>query len=318
MSLIGNLTETQVSDLFFQAYDDAIPQQLVSRLSIIEDSVLVSDAKFGFASQSPKPVKRKRGEPLLVTRVNGNAVEIAQERYEGALAIDIDDLDDDSDGMGTGTLQRRMNELTEPLANLRYTLMIDQMLDNPTAYDGTALIANTRTNAVNLLTASEVPTLNVATATAPTPEEFTTAVVDIIGKMHGFTDEQRHAVNRSARQFTVFVPTNMWGSAITAVSANNLTSGQTAVLNELNNGTGYSIDIQADPLLTSTSQIFVVRHASAGRGAFIATQRKAPTVTYLGVDSDHCVKHNEVLTKVSWRGGAGPGEPRYIARGTFS
>lgn len=314
------LTLDDISDSFFQAYDNAVPGQLVQTLSLVADQVSSGKARFPFADSVPKPLQRKRGDPLKINRLGAQEVEIVQARYENAVGIDLDDLDDDNDA-GTGTLQRRISEIAEPFAELRYSLMIDVLLDNLTAYDGVALIGDHTVNgnaADNAVTASDIPTLAVVDKDAPTPEEFSTVVTDLIGHMYGYKDPKGHAINRSAKEFVVFVPVAMWGSSTTAVAANNLTSGQTAILNALNNGTGFSIDVQPEPLLTATDQVFVVRKANAGRGAFIATQRKPVAVSYLGEDSEHAFDHHEVKVKANWRGGAGPGEPRYLVRGTLS
>jgi len=66
----------------------------------------------------------------------------------------------------------------------------------------------------NLLTAAEVPDLNVAVAARPTPYEFARAVLGCIGYLYGIKSDQGLPMNGAARSFLVMVPVSLWAPAV--------------------------------------------------------------------------------------------------------
>src|SRR5690606_6427752 len=78
----------------------------------------------------------------------------------------------------------------------------------------------------NLLTESEVSTLNVGTAASPTPEEAAEALMDVLGYMQSYLDYEGQPLQEDARGFLVVCKPKMSGKLRTAIKANNLAGGE--------------------------------------------------------------------------------------------
>ena len=85
----------------------------------------------------------------------------------------------------------------------------------------------------NLLTASEVPALNVAVAAAPTSAEFAQAVLGCIGHMYGLKSDQGLPINGAARSFLLMVPVPLWSAAAGPAAINLPAMGSLLVDNQL-------------------------------------------------------------------------------------
>jgi hypothetical protein len=137
-------------------------------------------------------------------------------------------------------------------------LIIDLINSNGLCYDGqnffdTDHLWGDSGTQKNEITATEVPALDVTTATAPTPSEMAAAILGCTGHMLTFKDDKGRYVNGKARMFTVAVSTvPLMSSAVQAITANLLTGVVDNPLTGMKQA-GFSYTVKMIPALTSAT-----------------------------------------------------------------
>jgi hypothetical protein len=178
--------------------------------------------------------------------------------YEITLDIDADDYRRDSLGMW----EVKAAELGQKMADHVNQLGITVMTGNPTCLDGAAYFSASHkvngTTQSNLLTNSDVASLDVTTPTAPTPLEMSNCILGVTAHFAAFTDEVGDPINGGARNFTVVTGNpSVWASATAAINSPSLASGQTNPLVGLTNA-GWKFTPEVDQRLGSTAAVFYV------------------------------------------------------------
>lgn len=78
----------------------------------------------------------------------------------------------------------------------------------------------------NDLTATECPSANVTTTTAPTALEWANTLLEAVGHMYGFKDDQGDPTNSDGKNFAVMVGTaGLYGGLVQAINLTSLASG---------------------------------------------------------------------------------------------
>jgi len=102
------------------------------------------------------------------------------------------------------------------------------------------------TTQTNLLSSSDIASLNVSTAAAPTATEAVKFCLETVGYMQSFVDESGDPSNSNARGFKAVTSNPLIAASLqTAFSANNLTGGETNTLIASN----LSMSVAQDPRL---------------------------------------------------------------------
>lgn len=172
----------------------------------------------------------------------------------------------------------------------------------------------------NLLTASEIPVLNVGTSTAPTPEEMVDVIMGVIGWMMSFLDEKGEPFMVDARRFVVLPAPTMWGAAQTALRANNLAGGETNVVRGLL-GDQFSVTAANDPGLFSgltNDHLYVAMTGDPFVKPFVFNEEKAPTYDLLDADSEYAKTTKSICPIAEGRWGANFGEALTMVKVTLS
>lgn len=328
MSLKSNLRQQDVTGDFMVELESKPVRQIIAMIAM-EKTVRSSAGSFGFAGAVPKPGKREDGQER--GRLAAHKIKYDCEDYSNAIVIDKDDYEEDD----TGTVQAAIGDLAESHVLDEWeqviTLHNNGTVSGNNSYDGQTFYDTDHSlgqaNQSNKITNSDVAALNVASATAPTPEEMVDVLTGMAGHMIGFKDERNRALNRFARHFVAAVPTNMFASGITSIAANNLTSGQTNVIASVNeaSGTGriyvndFKFDLFADPDLTDTDAVILHRADSpAKRKPFIIVTKRAVEAHFLGPGSEYAIDKDEYLAKTTVKRDFLYGEPLYSLHGTLS
>lgn len=312
------LNRTQVRGEFARVYAADPFASVVSRIALETTSKGASE-RYAMALNAPEATKWKGARNTAA--LEAVYQDVANEKWESSIVVRNDDLRRDQ----TGTVRRKMADLARQLSIIKWKLLLDVIAANPTAYDGKALLATNHSlrnsgTQKNILTSSEVAALNVSDANAPTPEEAVDALMGVIAYMQDYRNENGTPMMEMAKSFIVLAPFNLRAPLKTAVTANNLASGETNVIRALVGELDLTI-IPAGRLYTpaTPSADFYVINADEGSDpAFIIQEETPVELEFLGEGSDFTFNNDAQKVGGKWNGGAGPGEPLKIAKCTFN
>lgn len=304
---------------------DANPlNSLVESLALVNPSSVATET-FGFAHRVAKAKEwagSRRPKFLSV-----NQISITNKEWDTAVEIPIRDWRRDQ----TGQLKTKLGELADEMAALKWRRILDYISAGGaatlgTSYDGQFFFDSDHAvggsgSQTNLVTATEIPALNIADGTTyvPTAEEAVDIIMAVIGYFNTYKDDEGVPMMRSARKFVFLLPSNMWAAFYTAITANNLSGGESNVVRGMV-GSGYMIEAhQESELFAGTGASFYAFIADRrGLKPFLITEEVAPTVKILGEGSEWAEEHKSVLLMGDWTGGHGYGEPLTAMKCTVS
>jgi phage major head subunit gpT-like protein len=244
--------------------------------------------------------------------------QIENKEYEATLGVDRNEMRFDK----TGQLQIRFAEQAQRAAQHWEKITTELIETDGLCYDGQNFFdtdhvmgGENASTYKNELTNSEVAALNVATATAPTPDEMKQIIIGMISYQYTFKDNAGEPYNSGARQFALMVNPNMWGSAIAAVRADRLdaSGGNDNVLKTQD----FTCRVIVNPRLTSTDVVYMFRTDGVMK-PFILQDAIPPTMEFLGEGSDEAFKFNRYLFGVRATRAAGYGQWAHALKGTLS
>lgn len=240
--------------------------------------------------------------------------------YESTLVVPQRLLDRDK----TGMLQSYVgNFASGVVANQWEDLVVSLINTNGLCYDGQNFFDTdhqfgSETAMKNEVTASEVPSLDVTTATAPTALEMSGAIMGLIGYMMTFTDDKSRYINQTARKFAVAVSTiPLWTALNMALTQNVLTG---IVDNPLNGfrAAGYTMVPLFLPGLTSATAKIRIFRMDGELKPFILQEEQAIEYNLLGRGSDFYFENKAIKLGVDASRGAGYGLFEHSISGTLS
>lgn len=315
------LNRSTVNREFSQRMEAAWGNSFISALSVETRSAAASE-RYAWLSQ---PAQTKKGEGSLdLTALSGKSIDVVNFPWRNGISIKRDDMRRDQ----TGAVQRAISTLADAVLTDKAIRLWDLMQKGDTsteglAYDGANFFSTTHSEDAtgtqkNIVTATEVPALDVTTATAPTAEEAADFLLGMIGYMKGIVDSGGRPMNVGAREFVVVYPllTTFHGAIMAAVSSNNLQSGKT---NPLNNS-GYTITPVGVPstLLDWTTEIAVFRADGMGTKPFINQIEEDIFLQYFDENSDMFKKDDLYGVKSQWTGNIAYGQWQHAIKGTLS
>ena len=312
------LNASQVRGEFFKALAANPFTRYIPDLAIITKAS-VEKALYGFLQEVPKP-RRAEGS-TAITKLIEDRIELRSHRWESAIGLDADTVYYDQ----TGDWRRKVAEMASAFGYLQWEELVALWTGNGTGYDGTTFFATDHDwgeSGVqkNALTNTEVPDLNVATATAPTPEEASIALLGVTTYMQRFVDGAGRAMNRGAKKFLVVAPYNLAPALENAIYANNLAQGQTSIIARKREAGRIDIDIIMEPTLATSdsAKFYVFNTDNISRKPFIINEARALRLTNLGEGSEYVALEDEQVVKAKWNGGFALGEPMTAVEATFS
>ena len=234
-----------------------------------------------------------------IRKLQSDKIVIVTDEYETGFAIKKRDFIRDK----TAQMQARAQELAFNVAVFPTKLVTDLMVANGNAYDGKAFFDGTHVvgqsgTIDNILTSGEL-----AGGAKPTVAQQADNLLLVLERVMGFRNAAGQPLNEAARQFVMMVPASMYGRSVAAVNAAFTNAGATNPLAELANA-GVRITVVLNARLTGST--WYLMRADAGIRPFIVQEEDTVPVE-LGVDSEHCIKTNEVYFGHGWSGGAGYG-----------
>lgn len=243
------------------------------------------------------PVLTERQSGVNAKRLKPDSLIIENVEFAAAIEVNKKFLRRDK----TGLIDTRLGDLASRsvthwaslLTNLiknGETLTIGN--DNAEAFFSASHILGTQSAQKNTLTASEVADLNVATATAPTIDEMAKAILGVISYMYGWVDDVGEPLNDTAMDFTVMVPTSLWGSAIGAVTSNQLNASAGSRDNPLTAG-DFNVSVTHNARLdASFTTKFAVFRTDSTMKPLIRQSETEADLTILGPDSEYQATHD--------------------------
>ena len=279
-----------------------------------------------FRSNSPSEIYRFLGRiPALrkwvgtrhKSKPRTNELTIVNDKFEGSTGVSRDDLRRDK----TGQVRIAMSSLATRAVELPEKLVTNILLDNATAYDGTAMFADrsavvtggARDNRLSYVAAS-------GDARDITSAEMAAAILDAIENIVGAMDDQGEPLNGSAKQFAVMFPTGYFGEVTAALADVFTSAGVSNTLKAVVAG-GMSVVPVHNARLTApvlaTGSLFVVRTDYPVK-ALIWQEEQTPNFESLEDGSDHAFFNDEFLYGTSLSGNAAAGLPEMAAKVTFT
>ncbi len=316
------LSSRAIIGRFYQTLEAGFDRSWASRVGMQFTSDQESET-YKWLGMSPAMREWVDGRQAKGLRSNGITIE--NKEFEATLAIAVKDLRRDK----TGQIMVRVDE-TADRANMHWERLLSiLMLNGETGlcYDGSYFFAADHSEGdsgtqKNLLTASEVPALNVGTATAPTAAELADAIMGVIGYFYQIVDDQGEPMNGEARNFLVQVPvlTTWWGSAITAISANLLNKATGSLDNPMQGVAkqGVNVEVVANPRLNTLTTSFQVFRTDGRAKPFILQEEEAVTMDALAEGSDEEFKNNRHLYGIKASRNVGYGYWQHAMKATLS
>lgn len=259
MARVHGVSSRAIIGRFYETLEGVMQGGWINRLAMTVQSDQESET-YRWLGMAPALREWKGGRLAKSLRTNGITIE--NKKWEATLAIDADDARRDK----TGQIQVRIDEMADRVADHPHKLLSMLITNghNKVCYDNQYFFDTDHSEGdsgvqKNLLTSSEIEELAVGSETAPTPAEFSIAILHVIGWMFGFKDDQGEPMNGNAREFLVQVPVTLWPSAYQAAAKDMLFAAAGAVAPNVLKGGDLKVDVVCNPLLTWTKEFGVFR-----------------------------------------------------------
>lgn len=241
-----------------------------------------------------------------------NSFTISNKDYEGSIKIKSKDMRRDKLGMINVRVNQLADRAMDHPAKLMSTLIING--ESTTCYDGQYFFDTDHSEGDSGSQSNGI-SASASTATAPTTEEMSTAIMAAIQAIIGFKDDRGEPMNAGARDFVVMVPTPLMKAALMAVTALLGTNGGSNTIPALRDN--FNIRVVVNPRLTWTTKIAVFRTDDAAK-PFVLQEESIPDVVAIGEGSEYEQLNKEQIYGVDWTGNVGYGYWQHACLVTFS
>lgn len=164
------------------------------------------------------PQMREWGTGRLAKGLRSESYSVANLKYEATLEIDRDEIADDQ----TGQIRPRIGELAQRAATHKDYLIAGLLASGASpgfhSYDGVPFFSNSHPNGPNG-TQNNTLTVDVASTTDPTVEEFKGGLKQAIARMLTFRDDQGEPMAMQASGLHCVVPPTLYFTALEAINA---------------------------------------------------------------------------------------------------
>lgn len=220
-----------------------------------------------------------------VKPLRASGVTIVNKVWESTIRVDADEMRRDK----SGQILVRVNELARRVATHPNKLLTELLLsaESDNAYDGQPFFSDSHSEG-DSGTQSNSIALDVGAATAPTDTEMYAAIVQAVGQLLGFRDDQGEPMNEGANNFMVMVPLPFLASTLAALSSADLD----ATSNPLANDAPFRVTWVANPRLTWTDKFAVFRTDGESR-PFIFQEELPVQVAALAEGSELEINENQ-------------------------
>ncbi len=303
---------------FFVALEDAARLDWSQRIGMKTGSDQASET---YKWLTASPAMREWVGERIAKGLTENGLTIVNKTWESTLEFLTDDIRRDK----TSQIDLRIADLARRSLTLERKLLSTLILNGSgntsgLAYDGQYFFDTDHSEGdsgvqKNLLTATEVPALDVTTATAPTALEAAMAVLGVIGYMLGYLDDQGEPMCEEAREFTVMTGKGLAPSFMAAVTQ-KVVAGN--VDNPLAQSQDYKVSHVLNPRLNAWTTDFAVFRTDGVTKPFILQEEEALTIQIIGAGSEYETQNNKQLFGVKKVGNVGFGLWQFATKNTLS
>ncbi len=314
-----------IQGMFYHALNVYKGLSWVDRIAMRFDSTMEIEE---YAWLGMPPAMRERLGKMIVKHMRENGMTIKNKEFEATLGISTNLIRRNK----TQQIQMRVRDFARKATghdamNLSTFLVNGTGSTNGLSYDGQYFfdtdhrIGDSGTMK-NLLTSSEVASLNVGTATVPTPAEVMKAVLDVIGYMLNYKDDQGDYINAEANEFLVMVGTGLMGPFAQAFTGKTLDNGSGAIDNTLMAMDKiidkFKISLAVNPRVNSWTDKFAIFRTDAPSKPLIIQEEVPLSMDVFDENSEYARLNKEALFVLERTGNWGYGIPEYAALATFS
>lgn len=265
--------------------------------------------------------RSQRGLPVF-------EIPIANKDWELTLRFNRWDWDNDK----TGQIAVRVGEMPIRFAAHVSKLITTRLVNGTGATDGLAYdgqyfldtdhVSGDSGTQKNVLTSSEVASLNVGTAAAPTQSEMALAILDSIAYAQGIKDDTGEPINEDANEWIVMGSTNLSGAMNAAVYNATLNTGTGVEANPLMSARGpndgaLSIRVVTNSRLATTDVFYLLRRDGSTR-PFILSMAEQPKIEVIGPGSETTIMTKKVIVAGSAKYNVGYGQWEHAFKCTLS
>lgn len=305
---------------FFNALDSYLGETWLDPVSIEFQSDQPSET-YKWLGQVPAMREWVGGKHAKGFRENGLTIE--NKEFESTIELPRKWLRRDK----TGQINVRINELAQR-ASEHWQKLLTTLITNGTgstsglAYDGQFFFDDDHTEGLsgtqkNLLTSTEVASLDVTTAATPTAAEASKAILGVISYMMTIKDDQGEPMNHNAKNWLVMTSPVMWQHLAGAIYNPLVGSGASNPLINIGAASGLTINVVANPGLAYTTQFATFRVDAPARA--LIRQNEVPiSMKALGEGSDHTFDTGMLQFSAEATRNVGYGYWQYASHSTFS
>lgn len=309
--------DKNIIGLFQSRYEQTFAGSWAGRLSLYNgdsDSAAEDYALFGGFPKMREWIGSRQAQTA-----KGYPYQIRNKPYESTLVVPEKMLSRDKSGLLKAHIG---NYASGVVVNHWEDLLINLLNTNGACYDGESYFDTDHpvnsTTQKNLVTASEIPILNVTDPTSPTPTEAASCVLSLVAWLMTLTDDKARYVNGNAKQFLIVVATvPLYSAVMQAITGNLLTGNVDNPLTGMKQG-GFKFDVIMVPALTSATQKIRVFREDGELKPFILQQEQDIQYTILGEGSDFYFENKAYKLGVDSSRGAGYGVYEQAVEGQLS
>lgn len=302
---------------FAQSYENSWANLIATRVDTDKET---ETYRWLGAAYSPREWRGYR----LERPTNRFTMSITNKKYETSYRFDVDDL---RRTVKSGNqIPLVLSDMARKAAVYPETLLSTLVTDGDTStsglcYDGQYFFDTDHSEGdsgtqKNDLTASEIPSANVTTTTAPTATEWANVLVEAIGYQYGWLDDAGDPINGDARQFMVMVGTaSLYSGLVQAINLNSLASGAD---NPLRGLTGINIIPVLNPRRSAATAEFDMFRLDGDFKPFIHQVEVDLETTMIGAGSETEYEEDAHKFGIKMVRGVGYGYWQYGMEVTFS
>jgi len=187
-----------------------------------------------------------------------NGITIVNKKFEATIEVLVDEIRRDK----TGQVMTRINEMADRAAAHWAKLLSELLLTGESAvcYDSQYFFDTDHAEGDSGTQSNDIG-YDAATAAAPTAAEYEAAIMQSIAAILAFKDDQGEPMNEMAKEFLVMVPPTHLAAAVAAVKNPTIVDSSGSRTNTIANLADFSIEVVANPRLSSWTTKFMTFRA---------------------------------------------------------
>jgi len=294
MGKYSKITEKGLNGEFFLALEKQLAAGIAGRVGAYYDSNEETETYRGLGTA---PAMREWIGGRLEKSAAPLEYVLRNRKFEQTIPIPVDDIRRDKVGAINRLIRGAGQRAGEHWDKLLYEA--DVAGTATVCYDGQYFYDSDHEEGdsgaqTNLLTATEIPALDVTDADVPTADEMVDILLGAIQYILSYKDDQGEPLNGAAREFLAYVPLNMWAAAVHAISAEQISSGQTNKMKGFQ-ADGYIIRVVPEARLALTTTTMKVFRTDGEFKPFILQEELPLQTQTIGAGSQEEFKNDRWL-----------------------